>query len=241
MYDYYTRFALLVEKEKIESLWNKKVIVFGVGGVGGYAIEALARSGIGQIDLVDHDTVSLTNINRQIIATTKTINQRKVDLMRQRIHEINPDIRCHIYPIFYLPETKDQFPLHQYDFIVDAIDTVSAKLELICTAQKLHIPIISAMGCGNRLDPTKIRQMDLYETKGDPLAKVMRHECRKKGIVSLPIVCSIEPSLKPNQNQDILKEKTAKWSIPGSSPFVPPAAGLAIAHYVITTLFQNGR
>ena len=174
MINRFSRTQRVIGRDALHKIQQAHVIVFGVGGVGGYAIEALARSGIGKIDIVDHDTVSLTNINRQLIATDATIDQYKVDVMKERIHTISPDTVVNSLPIFYLPETKGQFDFSQYDYIIDAIDNVTAKIDLIVTAKSLGIPIISAMGCGNRFDPTKVRVMDIYDTKNDPLAKVMR-------------------------------------------------------------------
>ncbi|MCI5722828.1 MAG: tRNA threonylcarbamoyladenosine dehydratase [Erysipelotrichaceae bacterium] len=233
MINRFARTQRVIGRNALQKIKQAHVCVFGVGGVGGYAIEALARSGIGKIDIVDHDTVSLTNINRQIIATEETINQYKVDIMAKRIHSISPDTIVRALPIFYLPETKEQFDFTQYDYIIDAIDNVTAKVDLITTAQKLNVPIISAMGCGNRFDPTKVQIMDLYDTKNDPLAKVMRRELRTRGVKKLLVCCSTELPVKPLEYPDEEQEKAVKWSIPGSTAFVPPVAGITLAAKVI--------
>ena len=217
MINRFSRTQRVIGRDALHKIQQAHVIVFGVGGVGGYAIESLARSGIGKIDIVDHDTVSLTNINRQLIATDATIDQYKVDVMKERIHTISPD---------------------------DAIDNVTAKIDLIVTAKSLGIPIISAMGCGNRFDPTKVRVMDIYDTKNDPLAKVMRHELRVRNIKDLQVCCSIEAPIKPIEYPDEEQEKAVKWSIPGSTAFVPPVAGITLAAEVvrqITNFDPNNR
>ena len=230
----FERFSMLVGMEAVEALKNKKVIVFGVGGVGGYVCEALCRSGIGKIDVVDNDTVSETNINRQIIATTATVGKSKTSVMANRMREINPDISVTEYNMFYLPETADEIDLSLYDFVVDAIDTVSGKLELALRCQKLDVPLVSSMGTGNKLDPTKIVVTDIYKTKVCPLARVMRTLCKKNGIKKLAVVYSEEepmtPLFQPKENDNPNK------SIPASSAFVPPAAGLTIASYVVRNL-----
>lgn len=230
----FERFGMLVGREAVEALKNKKVIVFGVGGVGGYVCEALCRSGIGRIDVVDNDTVSETNINRQIIATTKTVGKSKTSVIANRMREINPDISVTEYNMFYLPETADEIDLSLYDFVVDAIDTVSGKLELALRCQKLDVPLVSSMGTGNKLDPTKIVVTDIYKTKVCPLARVMRTLCKKNGIKKLAVVYSEEepvtPLFQPEENDNPNK------SIPASSAFVPPTAGLTIASYVVRNL-----
>ena len=219
----------------IEKLRNSRVAVFGIGGVGGYVVEALARSGIGALDLIDSDRVVESNINRQIIAVTDTLGMYKVDAAKQRVLSINPDCRVETHACFYLPQEKERFDFDAWDYIIDAIDTVTAKLDLISEAQARGIPIISSMGCGNRLDPSRLCVKDIYETSGDPLAKIMRHECRKRGIRCLTVVCSEE---KPRSLQFDLTEKEAgkRRSIPASSPFVPPAAGLLIASRCVMDL-----
>lgn len=225
---------MLVGKAEVEKLKTKKVIVFGVGGVGGYVCEALVRSGIGTVDVVDNDTVSITNINRQIIATTETVGRNKTSVMAERMKSINPDIMVKEYNMFYLPETADEIDLSVYDYVVDAIDTVSGKLELAIRCQKLGVPLVSSMGTGNKLDPTKIVVTDIYKTKICPLARVMRNLCKKNGIRKLTVVYSeeepITPLFQPQENDNPNK------SIPASSAFVPPAAGLTIASYVVRNL-----
>ena len=228
----FVRTELILGKEAIEKLSKARVAVFGVGGVGGYAIEALARSGVGTLDLIDNDTVSESNINRQIIATRKSIGLSKVEVMKQRILDINPNAIVNTYQCFYLPDKKDLFEFEKYDYIVDAIDTVTAKIDIICEAKKLNVPIISAMGCGNRLDPTKVTITDIYKTSGDPLAKIMRKELKDRRIKKLDVVYSTEKPLKPLYS--ITDDNNPnRRGIPGSSAFVPPAAGLAIAYFVV--------
>ena len=227
---------MLVGSDAVSNLKSKKVIVFGVGGVGGYVCEALCRSGVGCIDVVDNDTVSITNINRQIIATTKTVGMNKTSVMAERMKEINPDISVKEYNIFYLSETADEIDLSAYDFVVDAIDTVSGKIELAVRCQRLGVPLVSSMGTGNKLDPTKIVVTDIYKTKVCPLARVMRNLCKKNGIKKLAVVYSEEepktPLFQPEENDNPGK------SIPASSAFVPPCAGLTIASYVVNNLVK---
>lgn len=232
----FQRFEMLVGNNAVSLLKSKKVIVFGVGGVGGYVCEALCRSGVGCIDVVDNDTVSITNINRQIIATTDTVGKNKTSVMAERMKSINPDIKVTEYNMFYLPETADEIDLSSYDYVVDAIDTVSGKLELAVRCQRLGVPIVSSMGTGNKLDPTRIVVTDIYKTKICPLARVMRGLCKKNGIKKLTVVYSEEepltPVFQPEENDNPNK------SIPASSAFVPPAAGLTIASYVVRRLVK---
>lgn len=232
----FQRFEMLVGNNAVSLLKSKKVIVFGVGGVGGYVCEALCRSGVGCIDVVDNDTVSITNINRQIIATTDTVGKNKTSVMAERMKSINPDIKVTEYNMFYLPETADEIDLSSYDYVVDAIDTVSGKLELAVRCQRLGVPIVSSMGTGNKLDPTRIVVTDIYKTKICPLARVMRGLCKKNGIKKLTVVYSEEepltPVFQPEENYNPNK------SIPASSAFVPPAAGLTIASYVVRRLVK---
>ena len=234
----FERFEMLVGTDAVLRLKDKKVIVFGVGGVGGYVCEALCRSGVGTIDVVDNDTVSVTNINRQIIAVTETVGMNKTSVMANRMKSINPDISVTEYNMFYLPETADEIDLSQYDFVVDAIDTVSGKLELAVRCQTLGVPLVSSMGTGNKLDPTKIVVTDIYKTKICPLARVMRNLCKKNGIKKLAVVYSEEepktPLFQPQENDNPYK------SVPASSAFVPPAAGLTIASYVVQNLIKEG-
>ena len=232
----FERFEMLVGRDALAALKEKKVIVFGVGGVGGYVCEALSRSGVGCVDVVDNDTVSITNINRQIIATDETVGKNKTSVMAERMKSINPDISVHEYNLFYLPETADEIDLSAYDFVVDAIDTVSGKLELAIRCQKLGVPLVSSMGTGNKLDPTKIVVTDIYKTKVCPLARVMRGLCKKNGIKKLAVVYSEEepktPLFQPEDNDNPNK------SVPASSAFVPPCAGLTIASYVVNNLIK---
>ncbi len=202
MQDQFSRTRLLIGEEGIRCLQEAKVAIFGIGGVGGYAVEALARSGVGAFVLVDHDTVSLTNLNRQIIATHKSIGQYKVDVMKERILDINPDAQVEVRNCFYLPETAAEFDFSGYSYVIDAVDTVTAKLEIITQAQRCRVPVISSMGAGNKLDPSKFQVADIYKTSMCPLAKVMRHECRKRGIQKLKVVYSTEEPIRPMQAGD---------------------------------------
>ena len=244
MKDRLSRTEILLGKEAMEKIANSRVAVFGIGGVGGYAMEALARSGVRTLDIIDSDRVAASNLNRQIIATRDTIGQLKVDVAKKRINDIDPEIVVNTYDCFYLPEERDGFPVGDYDFIVDAIDTVTAKIDLIFSAKEFNVPIISAMGCGNRIDPTQIRIGDLYKTSGDPLAKVMRRELRKKGIKKLTVVYSLEKPIEPIKDSEAYisqmnDEDNKKRSVPGSTAFVPAAAGLAMASYVIRELIRD--
>ena len=232
---------------------NAKVAVFGIGGVGSFTVEAIVRSGIGSIAVFDDDKVCLTNINRQLIATRKTIGKPKVEVIRDRILEINPKCSVEIYQTFYTAENADEFDLSKYDYIVDAIDTVSSKLILIEKAKASNIPIICSMGAGNKLDPTKFEVTDIYKTSIDPLARTIRSECRKRGIESLKVVYSKEPAIKPIENdEDNCKNKcvcppgtvqkcTSRRQIPGSVSFVPSVAGLIIAGEVIKDIIQYNK
>lgn len=212
MENQFSRTELLLGREGLERLASSRVAVFGIGGVGGYVAEALARSGVGTLDLIDSDKVSLSNINRQIIATMRTVGRYKVDVMRERVCEINPDIRVHTYRTFYLPETADQFDFSQYDYVVDAIDTVTGKLQLVQQAVQAGTPVISSMGAGNKLDPTSFRVADIYETSVCPLAKVMRRELKKRGIERLKVVYSTEPAMHPGAE----REQTESTMHPGA-------------------------
>ena len=214
----------------MEKLAASRVAVFGIGGVGGYVVEALARSGIGALDIIDNDQVCLSNINRQIIATHKTIGMYKVDAAEERIHDINPDCVVRAYKTFFLPETQDQFDFSQYDYVVDAIDTVTGKLAIIEKAKKAGVPVISSMGAGNKLHPSMFEVADIYKTEVCPLAKVMRRECKKRGIDSLKVVYSKEMPIKPSE-----KSRERKV-VPGSTAFVPSVVGLIIAGEVINDI-----
>ena len=237
MLSQFSRTELLIGKEGMERLSNSRVAVFGVGGVGGYTVEALARSGIGELDLIDNDQVALTNLNRQIIATTKTLGRDKVDVAKERVMEINPSAKVNIYKKFYLPETKEEFDFTKYDYVVDAIDTVSGKIALVEQAKEAGVPIISSMGAGNKLDPTAFRVADIYKTSVCPLAKVMRRELKKRGIRKLMVVYSEEMPIVPEKNAEMEQaEPTQKRQVPGSVAFVPSVVGLIIAGEVIKDL-----
>lgn len=230
----FDRTKLLIGKTGLNKLNNKKVLIFGVGGVGGFVVEALTRIGIGHLAIVDNDTVNITNINRQLIALHSTIGQKKVELFNERIKDINPECIVEIYDMFFLPENKNMIDFSKYDYIIDAIDTVTSKLCIIEEATKLNIPIISAMGAGNKLDPTKIKICDIYETDTCPLAKVIRKECKSKNIAKLTVAYSTEPAIKPNENElDYNITNTKKRSTAGSVSFVPSSMGLLIASHVV--------
>lgn len=245
MPDQFSRTELLLGKLAMERLAGCRVAVFGIGGVGGYVCEALARSGVGALDLIDDDKVCLSNINRQIIATNKTVGQYKTDVMKERILDINPDAKVNTYRCFFLPENASDFPFDKYDYVVDAIDTVTAKIELVMQCQNSGVPIISSMGAGNKLDPTKFRVADIYKTQMDPLAKVMRRELKKRGIKKLKVVYSEEEPVVPNadsaENQvdaGTARQGSKRRSTPGSTAFVPSVAGLIIAGEVIKDLIN---
>ena len=227
MQDQFARTQLLLGQEKMESLYDKKVAVFGVGGVGGYVCEALVRSGIGSFVLIDKDQVCLTNLNRQIIATHDTIGRDKVDVMKERMLSINPDVKVEVRKCFFLPENADEFPFHEYDYVVDAVDTVTAKIELILRAQKENVPIISAMGAGNKLDAERFRVADIYDTDVCPLARVMRRELKKRNVKKLKVVYSDEQPIKPGGD------------VPGSTAFVPAVAGLLMAGEIVKDLIKG--
>ena len=230
----FSRTELLIQKEGLEKLQNSSVAVFGVGGVGGFVIEALVRAGIGTIHIVDHDTVSISNLNRQIIATHQTIDRKKVDVMKERILSINPYCNVIIYDDFFLPETANHFPFDEFDYIVDAVDTVTAKIKLVEISQEKKIPIISSMGTGNKLDPTKLEVTDIYKTSICPLARVMRRELKKRKIPALKVVYSTE---KPIETDAPVDPETHKKT-PGSISFVPSCAGLIIASVVVRDLLH---
>lgn len=228
------RTALLLGDEGIEKLGRCRIAVFGLGGVGSYVVEALARSGVGALDLIDSDRVAPSNINRQIIALHSTIGRLKTEVTEERVHDINPDCIVKTYPIFYLPNTADQFDFSVYDYVVDAIDTVSAKLMLAEECQRKGIPLISSMGTGRKLDPGQFEVADIYQTSVCPLAKVMRYECRKRGIQSLKVVYSRELPAEPAESSET--PPPGRRSVPGSIAFVPSTAGLMIAGEVIKDL-----
>ena len=250
MLNQYSRTELLLGKEAMEKLRASRVAVFGIGGVGGYAVEALARSGVGAIDLIDDDRVCLTNINRQIIATRKTVGKFKVDVAAERIAEIDPDIKVTKHQCFYMPETAEQFDFKQFDYVIDAIDTVTGKIELVMQAQKAGVPIISCMGAGNKLDPTAFEVSDIYKTSVCPLAKVMRRELKKRGVPALKVVYSKEEPLTPIEDMAIsckahcicppgtVRKCTNRRQVPGSTAFVPSVAGLILAGEVVKDLIK---
>ncbi len=241
----FERTALLLGRSGIDRLKRARVAVFGIGGVGGYVCEALVRSGVGAIDLIDHDQVSVSNLNRQIIATWKTIGRDKVDVMRERILEINPEVKVRIYKCFFLPENAAAFPFVEYDYVVDAVDTVTSKIELILRAQAANVPIISSMGTGNKLDGSRLRVGDIYQTSVCPLARVMRRELKKRGVERLKVVYSEETPLCPMAEEDCSKEAEETNEVPerrqtpGSVSFVPSAAGLMIAGEVVKELIKE--
>ena len=234
--DQLTRTRLLLGSDAMAKLKNARVAVFGLGGVGGYVVEALARSGIGALDLIDHDTISLTNINRQLLATHSTVGQSKAQAAGNRVLDIDPTISVTVHETFYLPETADQFDFSQYSYVVDAIDTVTGKLMLAKVAQDAGIPIISSMGTGNKLDPTAFRVADISQTKGCPLARIMRKECRRRGITTLKVVYSEEEPIPSRSEESTEELPEGRRSLPGSVAFVPSVAGLILASEVIKDL-----
>jgi tRNA A37 threonylcarbamoyladenosine dehydratase len=245
MLNQFSRTQLLLGESAMQELANKRVAVFGIGGVGGYACEALVRSGIGAFDLIDDDKVCLTNLNRQIIATRKTVGKYKTEVMKERMLEINPNVDVRIHNCFFLPENADEFPFDEYDYIIDAVDTVTAKISIIMKANELGIPVISSMGAGNKLDPTAFRVADIYKTRVCPLAKVMRRELKKRGVKKLKVVYSEEQPTRPIEDMSIScrtncicppgaeHKCTERRDIPGSVAFVPSVVGLIIAGEVI--------
>ena len=248
MLNQFSRTQLLYGEASMQKLASCRIAVFGIGGVGGYVVEALARSGIGALDLIDDDRVCLTNINRQILATRKTVGRYKVDTAEERVREIHPDCKVRTYKTFYLPSTQDQFNFSVYDYVVDAIDTVTGKLAIVENAKKAGVPVISSMGAGNKVNPAAFEVADIYETSVCPLAKVMRRECRKRGIDSLKVVYSKEKPIRPLEDMSIscrkhcicppgtVRKCTERRDIPGSTAFVPSVAGLIIAGEIINDL-----
>ena len=237
MINEFSRTELLLGADGMEKLKRARVAVFGIGGVGGYAVEALARAGIGALDLIDNDVISLTNINRQIIALHSTVGLPKTDVMAARVRDINPECEVRTYQTFYGPDTAEEFDFAQYDYIIDAIDTVTGKLALAVNAQKANTPIISSMGTGNKLDPTAFTVTDIYKTSFCPLARIMRKELRKRGIERLKVVYSEEEALTPEGVTEELPQ--GRRSIPGSVSFVPSAAGLILAGEVIKDIVKR--
>ena len=249
--DQFSRTRLLLGNDLLQKLHNSRVAVFGIGGVGGYTVEALARCGIGALDLIDNDTVCMTNINRQILATLKTVGRFKTEVAAERVADINPECRVRTYNVFYLPETADKFDFSEYDYVVDAIDTVTGKLCIIENAIDKDIPVISALGAGNKLDPCAFEVADIYETSVCPLAKVMRKECRERGIKKLKCVYSKEIPIVPEPDalntyidgkkkaDDLTETASKKRSIPGTVSFVPSVAGLIIAGEVVKDIISG--
>ncbi len=248
MLNQFSRTQLLIGADGMEKLFSSRVAVFGIGGVGGFTVEALARSGVGAIDLIDDDKVCLTNLNRQLLATRKTVGKYKVDVAEERILEINPNAVVRKYKTFYMPDTADQFDFSEYDYVVDAIDTVTGKIALVMQAKEAGVPIISCMGAGNKMDPTAFEVADIYKTSMCPLARVMRTELRKRGVKSLKVVYSKEPPMTPLDDMTIscrthcicppgtARKCTERRQVPGSNAFVPSVAGLIIAGEVIKDL-----
>ncbi len=237
MAEQFSRTEILLGEEAVSKLQKARVAVFGIGGVGGYTVEALARCGVGSLDLIDSDTVSVSNINRQILATHSTVGKLKVDVAKARILDINPECIVRTHPIFYLPETAGQFDFAEYDYIVDAIDTVTGKLQLVERAVAAGTPIICSMGTGNKLDPSAFQVADISKTSMCPLARIMRKELKKRGISHLKVVYSQEEALTPAVDPEEL-ERTGKRQIPGSVAFVPGAAGLILAGEVVKDLIK---
>ncbi len=235
MEEQFSRTELLIGKDNLEKLHNSKVVIFGLGGVGSYVVEALTRAGIGNFILVDNDVVEMSNLNRQIIATRKTIGRAKVDVEKERILEINPEAKILTYKEFFMPSSENLFD-NSVDYIIDCIDTVTAKIELVVRAKKLNIPIISSMGTGNKLDPTKLEISDIFQTSICPLAKVMRKELKTRNIKDLKVVYSKEAPIKPIGVSDEILNKSKR--IPGSISFVPSTAGLLIASEVVKDLIN---
>ena len=234
------RTALLFGPEAMERLARSRVAVFGLGGVGGYVVEALARSGVGALDLIDSDALSLSNRNRQLLATEATLGRSKAEAAAERVRSINPNCRVRCRELFYLPETRDQFDFHDYDYVVDAIDTVTGKLALIEAAREAGTPIISSMGTGNKTEASLLEVADLYETSVCPLARIMRKECRRRGVERLKVVYSREKPLRPLETIRTPEEK-GRRDIPGSTAFVPGAAGLILAGEVVKDLIAFDR
>lgn len=230
----FDRTKRLLGENAMQKLQQSHVAVFGIGGVGGHAVDALIRSGIGEITIVDSDEVAESNINRQLIATTKTVGRKKVEVMKEHLLEINPDVKVHIHDCFFLPETKDQFSFSKYDYVIDAVDTVTAKLALVEACQEVDVPIISSMGAGNKLDPTAFEVADIYKTSVCPLAKVMRRELKKRNIKHLKVVYSKEIPQEAKEDENFVSDEVrARRAVPGSIAFVPSVAGLILAGEVI--------
>lgn len=252
MLNQFSRTQLLFGQDGMDALYKARVAVFGIGGVGGYTVEALARSGVGTLDLIDDDKVCLTNINRQLFATRKTVGQYKVDVARERVLDINPNAVVNTYKTFYMPDTASQFDFTQYDYVVDAIDTVTGKLEMVMQAERSGTPIISCMGAGNKMDPTAFEVADIYKTSMCPLARIMRRELKKRGVKKLKVVYSREEAMTPIDDMAIscrtncicppgtARKCTQRRQVPGSNAFVPSVAGLILAGEVLKGLAKFG-
>ena len=237
MLNQFSRTELLIGAQAVQKLQKAHVAVFGVGGVGGYVVEALARSGVGRFTLVDNDTVALTNLNRQIIATHDTIGQPKVEVMAARVRSVNPQAVVYSRQCFFLPENQEQFDFSKYDYVVDAVDTVAAKIAIVMAAKATNVPVISSMGAGNKMNPSMFRVADIYQTSVDPLARVMRQAMKKRGVKRLKVVYSTEQPLQPvDKNGVCAEEAPTRRSLPGSTAFTPSAAGLIIASEVVKDL-----
>lgn len=248
----FSRTARIFGENALDILARSRVAVFGVGGVGGYVVEALARCGVGTLDLIDCDRVSLSNINRQIIALHSTVGKYKVEVMKERVLDINPDAVVNVHQCFFLPETKDEFDFSQYSYVVDAVDTVAAKIQLVMQAREAGVPIISSMGAGNKVNPQMFEVADIYSTSIDPLASVMRRELKKRGVKSLKVVYSKEPPIQPTEmestassgatdndsSQESVRNDAMRRAVPGSCSFVPSVAGLIIAGEVVKDLVK---
>ena len=239
MLNQFSRTELLLGKEAMELLKEARVAVFGIGGVGGYVVEALARSGVGAFDLIDDDKVCLTNLNRQIIATRKTVGRYKTDVMKERILDINPEAQVETHRCFFLPENKEQFDFGSYTYVVDAIDTVTAKISLAEECEKAGVPLISSMGAGNKLNPFLFEVADIYQTSVCPLARVMRQALKKRGIPKLKVLYSREKAVRPIENGEVSGECPERRSVPGSTAYVPSVAGLLIASEIVKDLTED--
>lgn len=244
MLNQYSRTEFILGEDNVEKLKKARIAVFGIGGVGGNTVEALARCGVGTLDLIDDDKICLTNINRQILATRSTVGKPKVEVARDRIHDIDPRINVNIFQKFWLPSDEEEFDFSVYDYVVDAIDTVTGKIGIILGCQRCNTPVISVMGCGNRIDPTKITVSDLYQTSVDPLARVMRYELKKRGVKKLEVVWSTETPIRPIDTDNscmhhcicppgTTRKCTERRDIPGSISFVPPVAGMVVASVIV--------
>lgn len=236
--DFLQRTEMLLGAEALRKLSSARVAIFGLGGVGGGALEALARMGIGEFHLIDPDDFNESNLNRQILSTRSALGKKKVDVAKERVLSINPEAKVFTYPCFFLPEDTT-IDFSQFDFVIDAIDTVKAKVGIIARCKELGIPMVSCMGCGNRLDPSKLRVTDLFKTENDPLAKVMRKKCRELGVKHLPVVYSIEEPLTPRFKVE--SDSPVRRDVPGSCALVPPVAGYLLAHYAVTQIIGFGK